>query len=126
MTGGCTKQACGFRNDLLPLKEIDAEVVGISADPVENLKIFEQTYNLNFTLLSDINGYIAESFGVPVYEGGTVHVETDGINISLNRAFTLARWTYIIDTTGTIVYKNTAVDAGNDSRHVTKFLKKNR
>ena len=114
-----------YLQDLLPLKEIDAEVVGISADPVRNLKIFEQSYNLNFTLLSDINGYIAESFGVPVSEGGTVHVETDGRNISLNRAFTLARLTYIIDTTATIVYKNTVVDAGNDSRNVIEFLQKN-
>ena len=40
LTSGCTKQACSYRDNQSKLQEIDAEVVGISADPVKNLKIF--------------------------------------------------------------------------------------
>ena len=32
MTGGCTKQACGFRDDKAKFDELDAIVIGISGD----------------------------------------------------------------------------------------------
>src|SRR4051812_39056119 len=35
LTGGCTAQACGFRDDMQALKGKDVEVVGISGDSVE-------------------------------------------------------------------------------------------
>ena len=65
MTGGCTKQACAFRDHKAKLKEIGAQVVGVSGDEVEGLKYFKIAENLNFTLLSDIDGKIAKIFGVP-------------------------------------------------------------
>ena len=34
MTGGCTKQACGFRDDMTRLKDQGVEVVGVSGDSV--------------------------------------------------------------------------------------------
>ena len=40
LTSGCTKQACSYRDNKSKLNEIDVEIVGISADPVKNLKIF--------------------------------------------------------------------------------------
>src|SRR5687767_9406212 len=40
MTGGCTKQACGFRDDFKKLADKGVEVVGVSGDSVENHKIF--------------------------------------------------------------------------------------
>ena len=58
MTGGCTRQACNYRDRLLDIKESHVEILGISADPVTNLKIFRDAYDLNFTLLSDINSLI--------------------------------------------------------------------
>src|SRR6516164_5108066 len=36
MTGGCTKQACGFRDDLKSLVDKGVEVVGVSGDSVKN------------------------------------------------------------------------------------------
>src|SRR5690554_4007695 len=57
MTGGCTDQACSFRDDRTRLKEMGAEVVGVSGDSVENLGIFKQLNNLNFPLLSDTEGH---------------------------------------------------------------------
>jgi len=66
MTGGCTKQACAFRDDVDKLKLKDAVVVGVSGYAPEDLKVFQQTYELNFDLLADYNGMIAKAFGVPM------------------------------------------------------------
>jgi peroxiredoxin Q/BCP len=123
MTGGCTRQACGYREDKSHLTDYNIEIVGISGDPVKNLKIFEQLHNLNYTLLSDINSEIAKKFGVPVSDGGTITMEIDGRETNLQRAYTLARWTFIIDRNGKIIYKSTNVDAENDSKNVIDFLK---
>ena len=122
LTSGCTKQACSYRDNKSKLNEIDVEIVGISADPVKNLKIFGNMYNLNFTLLSDINGEIARMFGVPSDEGGSITREVDGVEIDLNRSHTVSRWTYIIDKSGKIVYKDTKVSAKEDSDKVIDFL----
>src|SRR4051794_33335922 len=40
LTGGCTKQACGFRDDMAKLKKEGVEVIGVSGDSVKNHKIF--------------------------------------------------------------------------------------
>ena len=37
MTGGCTKQACSYRDDLADWKSKDFEIVGISGDKPQNL-----------------------------------------------------------------------------------------
>src|SRR6187399_1446328 len=53
LTGGCTKQACGFRDDMAKLKEQGVEVVGVSGDSAKNHQIFKKVHELNFTLLAD-------------------------------------------------------------------------
>ncbi len=55
-TPGCTKQACGFRDDFDEFRKLDAEVIGISSDSVESHKSFVARHNLPFTLLSDEYG----------------------------------------------------------------------
>lgn len=65
MTGGCTKQACGFRDDMSKLNSEGIEVVGVSGDSVRNHQLFKQAHDLNFTLLADTEGKVAEKFGVP-------------------------------------------------------------
>ena len=62
-----------------------AMVVGISGDEIENLKLFRQAENLNFPLLSDKNGTIAGSFGVPVGEGASIKRTVGGIEHELVR-----------------------------------------
>lgn len=118
MTGGCTAQACSFRDDRTKLTGMGAEVVGISGDTVSNLKVFKRAHNLNFPLLSDTEGSIAQKFGVPVRDGGTITREVDGEQVELTREVTTARWTFIIDRNGKIVYKDTEVDAAGDSQAV--------
>lgn len=122
MTGGCTDQACNFRDNRTRLTELGAEVVGISGDSSENLQIFKRLNNLNFPLLSDPDGSIARSFGVPVRDGGTITREVDGQQVELRREVTTARWTFIVDRNGTIVYKDTDVNAAGDSEAVISAI----
>lgn len=123
MTGGCTAQACSFRDDRTELTGLGAEVVAISGDNPDGLKVFKKVNNLNFPLLSDADGTIARKFGVPVSDGGTITREVDGQEIELQRSVTTARWTFIIDRDGKIVYKDTEVDAEGDSKAVISAIR---
>lgn len=123
MTGGCTKQACAYRDLKSQIESEDATVVGVSGDNVEGLQIFKDAYDLNFTLLSDKSGEIAELFGVPTREGGTITKEVDGKNVELERGTTSSRWTFIIDKNGKVVYKNDDVNVTKDTEEVLSFLK---
>ena len=105
MTGGCTKQACTYRDYKTDIESADATVVGISGDNVKGLNQFKDAYNLNFTLLSDASGKIAEIFGVPTHNGGKVSKDINGKHYELERDITASRWTFIIDKNGKVVYK---------------------
>lgn len=125
MTGGCTKEACTYRDYKSKIASTDAIVVGISGDNVDGLKLFKKTNNLNFPLLADPTGKIAEKFGVPTREGGSITREVDGKSYKLVRGITASRWTFIIDKTGKIVYKNENVDPAKDPEQVLNFIKNN-
>ena len=124
MTGGCTKQACAYRDDKAKLDGVDAVVAGLSGDEVKNLKIFVDVYDLNFPLLADEDGSIANAYGVPLKDGGSIEREYKGGPVTLNRGVTSARWTFIIDKKGEIVYINKEVNAAEDSKDVIAILGK--
>jgi peroxiredoxin Q/BCP len=63
-TPGCTKEACGFRDRIADLKKENVEVVGVSFDSPESHQKFISKYNLNFPLLADTDGKIADTYGV--------------------------------------------------------------
>ena len=125
MTGGCTKQACAYRDMKTEIESADAIVVGISGDNVEGLKLFKKAENLNFTLLSDENGKIAEKFGVPIRDGAKITKEINGQSFDLVRGVTASRWTFIIDKNGKIAYKNEQVNVEKDTEQVLSFIKNN-
>ena len=122
MTGGCTKQACSYRDHRDELQSAGVEVVGISGDKVENLRLFKQAENLNFTLLSDPQGDIARAFGVPVSKGGSIKRTVDGTEHELVRDLTTKRWTFIVGKDKKIIYKNESVNAEKDTEEVLKFI----
>ncbi len=122
-TGGCTKQACNYRDHLTDFKGMDAQVVAISGDEPETLKMFRKTHGLEFTLLADTDGSVARKFGVPVKQGGSIKQTIDGQEVTLNRGVTAARWTFVIDKEGKIAYVNSQVDAANDGQAVLATLK---
>lgn len=122
MTGGCTKEACSYRDHLENLASANAIVVGISGDKIENLKLFREADSLNFPLLSDEKGLIAKSFGVPIGEGASFKHTVGGIEHEIVRDITIKRWTFIVGKDGKIIYKNEAVNAEKDSEEVLNFL----
>lgn len=123
MTGGCTKQACAYRDDVSNLEKLDAVVVGVSADEPEGLKLFKEAHQLNFTLLSDEGGLIAKQFGVPVKEGEKkIKKLINGIEFTLNRTATTARWTFVVGKDGKILYLSDKVNAAEDSKAVIAAL----
>lgn len=63
-TPGCTKEACGFRDQFEVFKEAGATVIGISSDSPESHLTFAKKYNLPFTLLSDEENVVRKAFGV--------------------------------------------------------------
>ena len=62
-TPGCTTQASGVRDHAADYEKAGVRVIGISADPVEAVKKFDEKYDLGFTLLADEDHAIAEKFG---------------------------------------------------------------
>jgi peroxiredoxin Q/BCP len=121
-TGGCTKQACAYRDQKGELAAVGAQVVGISGDKPETLELFALEHGLNFTLLSDEKGEIASLFNVPHREGGSTNLEIQGKSVDLERGSTIQRWTFILDKKGTLIYRDTEVDAEHDSHKVLEFL----
>lgn len=63
-TPGCTKEACGLRDRIGDLKAQNVDVVGVSFDSADSHRKFAFRYNLNFTLLADTNGKIADAYDV--------------------------------------------------------------
>jgi peroxiredoxin Q/BCP len=125
LTGGCTKQACGFRDDQKALADKGVEVVGVSGDSVQNHQIFKKVKDLNFTLLADEDGAVAKKFGVPLRAGGTFPTkDADGNAVTLKRGVTASRWTYVISKDGKIVFKETMVDAAGDSKKILQVVEK--
>ena len=62
-TPGCTKEACGLRDRIGDLKAQGVDVVGVSFDSVDSHKSFIFKYDLNFPLIADTNGKIADAYG---------------------------------------------------------------
>jgi thioredoxin-dependent peroxiredoxin len=64
MTGGCTKEACHFRDLASEFATAGAQRLGISVDPVAKQKQFADKHAFDYPLLSDEAGEVARSFGV--------------------------------------------------------------
>jgi peroxiredoxin Q/BCP len=124
-TPGCTRQAQLARDNMNVLPDQGAEVVGVSGDSAATHALFKQAHRLNFSLLADEEGNLAKRFGVPVGPGGAVKAkDAEGKLLTLKRAVTTARWTFVIGKDGRIIYKNTKVDPVKDSKEVAAMLEK--
>ena len=63
-TPGCTKEACGFRDDFRSYAEKDVVILGVSPDQVRSQAKFRAKYDLPFPLLADPQRRVAEAYGV--------------------------------------------------------------
>ncbi len=62
-TPGCTMQSCSLRDGIEKIKELRAEVLGVSVDNLTSHEKFKATYNLNFPLVADTDYSISKAFG---------------------------------------------------------------
>ncbi|MEX2129894.1 MAG: thioredoxin-dependent thiol peroxidase, partial [Pseudohongiellaceae bacterium] len=112
MTPGCTVQACGLRDSRKPLDKLDAVVLGVSPDPVRRLAKFTERDKLNFTLLSDEEHTVAESYGVW------------GLKKFMGREYMgVLRTTFIINKQGRIALIMDKVNTRTHHDDVIAFLK---
>lgn len=104
-TPGCTKEACTFRDAIKDFEQLNAKIIGISADSVKSHKAFAENHNLNFTLLSDENKQLRKRLQVPSDVFGLI----DG------------RVTYVVDKNGMVqhIFKSQL----NATKHVEEAKK---
>lgn len=63
-TPGCTKEACGFRDDYSAYEQRDVTILGVSPDSVSDQSAFKRKHDLPFTLLDDTEHEVSEAYGV--------------------------------------------------------------
>jgi peroxiredoxin Q/BCP len=68
-TPGCATEASQFNEELAMYREAGVEVVGVSTDDVSSHASFAESHDLEFDLLADPDGKIAEQFDVAVNNG---------------------------------------------------------
>jgi peroxiredoxin Q/BCP len=64
MTTGCTKEACHFRDVGADYQQAGVQRIGISRDDVAKQKQFSDLHTFDYPLLSDVDGSVADLFGV--------------------------------------------------------------
>ena len=62
-SGGCTKEACHFRDLATELSAAGGQPVGISPDSVDKQRTFASAHSLGYPLLSDKGGSVAKELG---------------------------------------------------------------
>ena len=100
-TPGCTRQACGFRDALDSLGELDAAVLGVSPDPVASHRKFAAKQGLSFPLLSDDDHRVCEAYGV--WQEKSMYGRT---------YWGVVRTTYLIDPAGNVAERWDKVRVG--------------
>lgn len=103
-TPGCTEEACAFRDAWTRLRDSGAVVVGVSTDGVEAHARFAEEHELPFPLLSDPDGEILRTYGVPSLLGMS------------------ARVTFLIDRQGRVARVYPAVDPAVHADEVVEAL----
>ena len=63
-TPGCTVEACGLRDQYQKIRELNAEVLGVSVDNTDSHQKFTTKFNLPFPLVADPDKSITKSYGV--------------------------------------------------------------
>ena len=63
-TTGCTIEACGLRDQYEKIRDLGAEVLGVSVDDVASHQRFTQKFNLPFQLVADSDKSITKAYDV--------------------------------------------------------------
>jgi len=106
-TPGCTTEACNFRDDIFRIRELGAEVVGVSVDAVDSHARFAEKHGLPFPLLADVDGTVADQYGSLTHLGPIRFA---------------SRHTFIVAPDGTLARVYRKVDAQSHSAQVIADL----
>ncbi len=71
-TPGCTKEACGFKENYAELQKRDVVLLGVSTDDAKSHNKFITKHELPFPLLCDIDAQVStayESYGLKKFMG---------------------------------------------------------
>jgi thioredoxin-dependent peroxiredoxin len=106
-TPGCTAQACNLNENLPSLNAKGFEIIGVSVDGEKAHQKFIKKYDLKFTLLSDEDHQMVESYGVWVEKSmyGKTYMGT-------------ARTTFLINEDGIITDIIAKVNTKNHSEQI--------
>src|SRR6266568_5535911 len=63
-TPGCTVEACGLRDRYQKIRDLGAEVLGVSVDDTGSHQKFTSKFNLPFPLVADTDKKITVAYGV--------------------------------------------------------------
>ena len=63
-TAGCSAEACDFSNAIIDCSDLDAIILGISADSTQKHRNFIEKKDLDITLLSDEETSMMQEYGV--------------------------------------------------------------
>ena len=108
-TPGCTTEACNFRDDIVRIRKLGAEVVGVSVDSAASHAEFAQKHSLPFPLLADVGGAVAASYGAL----------RDLMVMKIAK-----RHTYIIDPQGRVAQRYLDVDPETHAAEVVADLER--
>jgi peroxiredoxin Q/BCP len=110
-TPGCTAQACGIRDAWAAFRDVDAVVLGVSPDDEASHRKFKQKYSLPFTLLSDVDHAVADTYGAW------------GERSAYGKTYMgIKRSTFVIDEDGNVVRAVYGVKAGEHADLVLAAL----
>ena len=100
-SGVCDKEMCTFRDSLAGLNQVNATVVGISADHRFGLKEFKAKHQLTFPLVSDWNREVIKKYGVewPNFGGMPGYTAATRSVFVLDKHGTV-RWSWVTDQQG--------------------------
>ncbi len=112
MTPGCTKEACGFRDDFKALRRRGIEVIGISLDDEKSHRKFIEKHGLPFALLCDTEAEVSKKYGV--YQKKKLYGK---------EFWGIKRTTFLIDENGKVAHVFAKPDCDTHSRDVLASLK---
>jgi peroxiredoxin Q/BCP len=111
-TPGCTREACGFRDEYSTYRAAGFTVLGVSPDTVQSHARFRNKYAVPYSLLADIDHKVCSIYGVW------------GLKQLMGRTYAgVLRTTFVIDSTGRIVRVFEKVRPAGHSAEVLAVLK---
>lgn len=111
-TPGCTKQACGFSENIQEFENNNTVIIGISKDSQKSHQNFTQKYDLKINLLSDVERQAIESYGV--WQEKKLYGK-----VSMG----IVRTTFVIDEQGNIEKIFDKVKAAQNPEEVLDYIK---